>query len=711
MNTSAYSEFIRPRDIKIDDQFWGAFMERVRAKVIPYQWKALNDNIPGAEPSYCIRNFKLAAEITHPELDYGVPRDIGFGGMVFQDSDLAKWIEAAAYSLAWHPDAELEKTLDETIDIICNAQQDDGYLNTYYIINGLEKRFTNLKDNHELYCMGHYIEAAAAYYEAAGKRKLMDAMIRYVDCVDKHIGPEEGKLHGYPGHEIAEMALVRLYALTKDEKHLRLARYFIDERGRSPLYFEEETRRNGNTFYWKDSYLQYQYYQAGKPVREQDAAEGHAVRAVYLYSGIADTARLTGDKELLAACEALFSNITKKQMYITGAIGQSAYGEAFSYDYDLPNDTVYGETCAAIGLAFFARRMVSIAPKAGYADVIERTLFNGIISGMALDGESFFYVNPLEVLPQASLKDRRMRHVKIQRQKWFGCACCPPNLARIIASLGSYVHSASADAVYTHLYLGSEARVSLAGGALKIKMETRYPWEGQVEISLSPEGRDSFTYGLRIPSWCKSFSLKLNGSGAPYTLRDGYALISREWRSGDRLSLSLDMPAGLVESNPRVRDNRGKVALTRGPLVYCLEEKDNGKELFKLHAGSPPDFKVNYEKDLLEGLCTVSFTGKKEKDWEDGALYRAWAEGRREEKELTFIPYYAWANRGPGEMTVWINTSGSCGLQAPGRPGGLIPGLLKVSPGCPPYSSARRSLCRRHPCRLFLPPAGGALRP
>jgi DUF1680 family protein len=648
--------------------------------VIPYQWRALNDAVPGAEPSYCIRNFKLAAELTHPELDYGVPRDTGFGGLVFQDSDLAKWIEAAACSLVWHPDGDLEGTLDEVIDIICQAQQEDGYLNTYYIINGLAGRFTNLKDNHELYCLGHYIEAAAAYYEAAGKRALLDAMIRYVDCVDAHIGPEEGKLHGYPGHEIAEMALVRLYGITGDPKHLRLAAYFIDQRGQSPLFFEEETRRNGNGFYWEDSYVRYQYYQAGKPVREQRAAEGHAVRAVYLYSGMADVARLTGDDELFEVCKALFADISGRQMYLTGGIGQSAYGEAFSYGYDLPNDTVYAETCAAIGLAFFARRMASLEPRAAYADVMERALYNGIISGMALDGESFFYVNPLEALPQASLKDRRMRHVKIQRQKWFGCACCPPNLARIIASLGSYVHSAGADTVYTHLYLGSAATLTLggsgasgpgsgspgakgpeAGEKLEIKKETRYPWDGEIDISLNPggpgnpEGRAVFTYGLRIPGWCNSFTLTLNGAAAPYTLRDGYALISREWRAGDRIRLSLDMPVTFVETNPRVRDNRGKLALTRGPLVYCLEEQDNGPELFKIHAGTPADIRVRYREELLGGLCTISFTGKREQDWEDQALYRSRAERSCRDQELTLIPYYAWANRGSGEMTVWLN--------------------------------------------------------
>ncbi|MDR2792124.1 MAG: glycoside hydrolase family 127 protein, partial [Treponema sp.] len=464
-----------------------------------------------------------------------------------------------------------------------------------------------------------------------------------------------GKLHGYPGHEIAEMALLRLYAITKDEKHLKLAQYFIDKRGQPPLYFEEEGKRNGNALFWQDSYMKYQYYQAGKPVREQTAAEGHAVRAVYLYSGMADLARLTGDEALFAACKALYANITKKQMYLTGAIGQSAYGEAFSYDYDLPNDTVYAETCAAIGLAFFARRMSAIEPRSEYADVVEKTLFNSIISGMSLDGESFFYVNPLEALPQASLKDRRMGHVKIERQKWFGCACCPPNLARIIASLGSYVHSAGTDTVYTHLYMGSESRLSLAGKEISIKIETKYPWEGQIDVSLALEGKAAFTYGLRIPSWCGSFGLTLNGEDAAYTLTDGYALLNREWQDGDRLRLLLDMPVRLMEANPRVRDNQGKAALMRGPLVYCLEEADNGVELFKLRSGTPQDVKVRYEQELLQGVCTVSFTGKKKRDWRDGALYRNRAEDEYEDRELKFIPYYAWANRGGGEMTVWIH--------------------------------------------------------
>jgi len=573
---------------------------------------------------------------------------------VFQDSDFAKWVEAAAYSLVWHPDPALEKTLDDAIDIVCNAQQEDGYLDTYYIINGLDKRFTNLKDNHELYCFGHLLEAAAAYYEAAGKRKLLDAMIRYADCIDRHIGPQEGKLHGYPGHEIAEMALVRLYAITKDEKHLRLAKYFIDERGQKPLFFDEENRRNNNSFYWKDSSFQYQYHQAGKPVREQRAAEGHAVRAVYLYSGMADIVRITGDAALTEACNALWDNIVNRQLYVTGAIGQSAYGESFTFDYDLPNDTVYGETCASIGLAFFARRMASIAPRGTYGDVLEKTLYNGIISGMSLDGTAFFYVNPLEAFPQASLKDRRMHHVKIKRQKWFACACCPPNLARIIASLGNYVHSFREDALFTHLYIGSEAKVNLCGEDVSVKIETRYPWKEQIDISFKMNRNVKFKYGFRIPGWCKKYNILLNNADISFDIEDGYAVIDREWTSGDKLSLVFDMPVNFLRSNPRVRENTGKVAVTRGPVVYCAEEEDNGDELYKFHLGNPADIEVAHKDDLLEGVTIISFNAKHEKDWAEDALYRT-EETLLEDKKITLIPYYAWANRSPGEMIVWMN--------------------------------------------------------
>ena len=450
------------------------------------------------------------------------------------------------------------------------------------------------------------------------------------------------------------MALVKLYGITRDKKHLDLARYFIDQRGQKPLFFEEEIKRNNNSFHWKDSYFQFQYYQAGKPVRDQHVAEGHAVRAVYLYSGMADIARLTGDEDLAKVCDDIWHNIVNRQMYITGSIGQSTYGEAFSYDYDLPNDTAYAETCAAIGLVFFARRMAAISPRGSYGDVVEKALFNGIISGISLDGKSFFYVNPLEAIPEASLKDRRMRHVEIRRQKWFGCACCPPNLARILASLGSYIHSQGKDSLYTHLFIGSEARVKIAGTNVTVTMETAYPWEEKVDISFSMQSKASFKYGIRIPGWCKKFSVSVNGASTDCRVEDGFALIEREWSEGDSVSLTFDMPVNFVRSNPKVRYDSGKIAVMRGPMVYCLEEEDNGKELFRFHAGDPKDIEVKHDKDFLGGITTVSFTGKRIKDWATDTLYEV-SEPVLEDKKLIFIPYYAWANRNAGEMTVWIN--------------------------------------------------------
>ena len=629
-------------------------MERIRLSVIPYQWEALNDRIEGAAPSYCMRNFKIAAQLTHPELDYGVDNTLGHGGCMWQDSDTAKWIEAAAYSLIRHPDPELEKTVESAIEIICNAQQPDGYLNTFYIIKGLENRFTNLQDNHELYCFGHFLEAALAWYEATGKRTLLDAMIRYTDCVDRLFGPEKNKLQGYPGHEVAEMALAWLYRVTKDEKHLRLAQYFIDQRGQPPLYFEDEAKRSGRGMAWADSYFGLQYYQAGKPVREQFVPEGHAVRATYLYSGMADIARITGEKSLLDACNSIWDNIANRQLYITGAIGQSAYGEAFTFDYDLPNDTAYAETCAAIGLAFFAKRMASLVPKGQYGDVLERALYNGIISGMSLDGKAFFYVNPLEVHPESCLKAQPYRHVKIERQKWFGCACCPPNLARILASLGSYIHTSGEKAVFTHLFISSEATINVDGRDIRLVITGKYPWESNISITFSMNEPAGFTYGFRIPGWCDNFSVKLNGNTVSFITKDGFALIDREWHNGDSLEIDFAMPVQFVSAHPRVRENSGKVAVTRGPIVYCLEQADNGDGLYRIYCGQPNDVQFRYEEDLLEGVTTISFTGKKEKDRNEDALYRNSQETVYEDKPLRWIPYYAWANRTPGEMTVWV---------------------------------------------------------
>lgn len=630
--------------VTLDDAFWNRFRETVVREGIPYQWKALNDQLDAdAEPSRCMRNFRIAAGREQGE----------FGGFVFQDSDVYKWLEGVAYSLRFHPDPRLEAVADGAIEQVVAAQQPDGYLDTYYIIGGLDKRWTNLKDNHELYVAGHMIEAAVAYYRVTGKRVLLDAAIRFVDHIDGVIGPEEGKLHGYPGHPVAEMALMRLYEVTGDPRHLKLAEYFVNQRGQRPLFFEEEGRRNGNGFYWKDSPFRYQYYQAGLPVREQKAAEGHAVRAMYLYSGMADVARVTGDESLARACETLWNSTVRRRMYVTGAVGSSEYGEAFTFDYDLPNDTVYGETCAAIGLVFFARRMLLLKPRGEYADVMERALYNGVVSGMQLDGKRFFYVNPLEVVPEACEKDAHKRHVKPERQKWFGCACCPPNLIRMLTSLEDYVATESGDAVYLNLYAGC----GVDAGALRLEVETNYPWQGDVRVRVTPKDSVPHALALRIPGWCPAWSLRLNGAPVDAERRDGYAVVTRAWRAGDALELSLDMPARYVRANSHVREDAGKVALQRGPVVYCLEEVDNGDALHGVRAAAKPNAEVLWEGDTLGGVMTVATDGLREiPDDADGELYGFGDAPRARAVRLRWIPYYAWANRGVGEMRVWVRT-------------------------------------------------------
>ena len=645
MNVSKYTRPLPVREVKVLDAFWANYQQKILEKVIPYQWEALNDRIEDADKSYCIQNFEIAAG----------RKEGKHQGCVFQDSDLAKWLEAVAYALAIKPDPELEKTADAAIELVCAAQQPDGYCNTFYIINGLDKRFTNLKDNHELYCFGHMLEAAVAYYEATGKDALLNAMIRYADCIDRCIGPEEGKIHGYPGHEVAEMALIRLYEITREERHLRLAKYFIDQRGQQPLFFEKEDERHGNQFWWKYSSFRYQYYQAGRPVREQHDAEGHAVRAAYLYSGMADVARVTGDDSLYEATRKLWESIAYRRMYITGAIGSSEYGESFSFDYDLPNDTIYGETCAAIALVFFARRMLEIEPRAEYADVMERALYNGVISGMSLDGRHFFYVNPLEVLPQASREDNHKRHVRPVRQKWFGCACCPPNLARLLASIGGYAYTQREDALYVHLYMASEFAAKLGGNELGLKVEAGFPWKGDVQLTVRSGVADG-TIALRAPGWCRKWTLKVNGEAVQPEMENGYMLLSRSWRTGDQIALSFDMPVTLMEANPSVREDAGKVAVMRGPVVYCMEEADNGARLHRLHLGADAAFAERYTEEL-DGIVRISATGTKETEtWETDVLYRPRAEKAAEPCDLALIPYYAWANRGEGEMMVWIHT-------------------------------------------------------
>lgn len=667
MDNSQFSKGLPLTSIEVTDQFFKHLMELVRKEVIPYQWDALNDKVEGAEPSFCMRNFKLAAKLGEKRREIGqeqlptypidrfqlVPKSMEqledrFYGFVFQDTDFSKWIEAVGYSLAQHPDPDLEKVADAAIDIVCAAQYEDGYLDTFYIINDPSKRFTNLRDYHELYCLGHLIEGAIAYYEATGKDQLLKASQRFADCVYNHFGEEEGKCKGYPGHEIAEMALVKLYEVTGDEKYLKLAKFFVDERGQKPYYFSlERTEQDDPT---KEKY---HYHQAHKPVREQEEAVGHAVRAVYLYTGMAEVAKYTGDEALLAACEHLWNNIEHKKLYINGGIGASPEGEAFSYNYNLPNDKMYNETCASIGLVFFARKMLEIKPKACYADVMERALYNGVISGMALDGKSFFYVNPLEVEPEGCYKDAQRRQVALPRQKWFGCACCPPNLARLISSIASYAYSENEDTLFMHLYVGGEIVKRFGNQEVKFSVDSQYPWKDTVTVTMDMAEQALFTLAIRIPNWCQMPQLMINGERVKIETRDGYVYLHRVWQKEDEIKVVLPMEPVFYQANTSIRANIGKVALMRGPMVYCLEEMDNGPNLHLIEADVKASVQMRDENDVLGEIVRLSVEGRRIIEHKESSLYHIFKGYTYETVTLNYIPYYTWCNRGVGEMRVY----------------------------------------------------------
>ncbi|MFM9276930.1 glycoside hydrolase family 127 protein [Paenibacillus jiagnxiensis] len=640
------------KGVIVDDSFWKKYKQVVAEEVIPYQWKALNDELPDTEPSHAIENFKIAAGESSGE----------YYGTVFQDSDLAKWLETVAFSLRDHPNPDLEARADEVIDLLGRAQAEDGYLNTYYLLKEPGNRWTNLRDNHELYCAGHFIEAAVAYYETTGKTKLLHIMEKYVSLIQQTFGTEDGKLKGYPGHEEIELALIKLYGVTGKDQYLMLARYFIEQRGQEPIYFieEQEKRKLIQTSpTWNDDNhinfgLGFEYQQAHKPVREQTEAVGHAVRAMYLYIAMADLAAVTGDASLLQACETLWEDVTNHKMYITGGIGSAVNGEAFTSGYDLPNDSMYCETCASVGLVFWANRMLRLTPDRKYSDVLERALYNGTISGMDLDGKRFFYVNPLEANAfQSSRKDQE--HVKTERQKWFFCACCPPNLARMIASVEDHVYTQTEDTLYTHLYIAGKASLVLSGQEVEIIQTHRYPWNADLSFAIQTAKQASFKWAFRVPSWCKKAELKVNGETVSLDhLEKGYAVIQRTWKDGDVVTLHLAMPVERMRSHPLVSMNQQQVALQRGPVVFCLEEADNGPNLAGLRLPKCSLIREEFDESLLGGVVKLIAGGYRVES--PAALYSSepqeWIP-----QTLTAIPYYAWCNRTQGEMRVWIYES------------------------------------------------------
>ena len=607
----------------------------VSSTVIPYQYSVLWDKAEGAEKSHVAANFINAAKALKGE----DVRD-GFYGMVFQDSDAYKWLEAAAYTLANRSDSALERNADELIDLIAAAQDEDGYLNTAFTIKDRERRWTNLHEAHELYCSGHMIEAACAYYEATGKRKLLDVAVKNAECIYDRFITHKNK--GVPGHPEIELALLKLYRLTGNKHFLELSEKFIDERGTDPEFFAKEAKAR-DWVVWGGDPMDNDYRQSGKPVRQQSEATGHAVRAVYLYTGMADLASETEDKELLEACRRLWENIVQRRLYITGGIGSVNMSEAFTVDYDLPPDTAYSETCAAIGLMFFAGRMLENQVSREYADVMELAFYNTVLAGMQLDGKRFFYVNPLEVNLGISGKACTHSHVLTSRPGWYACACCPPNVARLIGSIGRYAYGENDNTSYCHLF--AAGRVSFSNG-MSLECTTAYPYDMTVKYTVKGSGR----LAVRIPKWSKSYTIFHNGKELTVTLDNGYLYI--DIQDSAEIELQLDDTPVFVRASTKVPRLTGMTALMRGPLVYCFEGADNGgvKDIL-IDKNAAPAIS-EFDPELLNG--TIRLTAKAFRISDCGSLYSS-DPGRLTPCEAIAVPYYTWGNRGENDMRVWMN--------------------------------------------------------
>lgn len=579
--------------VKVQDAFWAPRLRTNREVSLPHNFK-------WCEQTGRISNFPKAAKLM----------DGKFEGIFFNDSDVYKVLEGASYSLADHPDPALEKIVDDVVAKIAAAQQPNGYLNTYFTLAEPNKRWTDFRVKHELYCAGHLFEGAVAHYRATGKRTFLDVAIKLADHIDQTFGPD--KRHEVPGHEEIELALVKLYQVTGQEKYMNLARFFLDMRG--------------NKAQRKDIFGP--YCQDHLPVQEQSEIVGHAVRAMYLYAGVADVAAYTGNQGFIDAMGRLWQDVVLRKMYVTGGIGARHQGEAFGDSYELPNESAYCETCAAIGLAFWAHRLNLMHADAQYADVLEQTLYNGVLSGLGMDGEHFFYVNPLA------------SGGKHHRQPFFSCACCPSNLVRLVPSIPGYVYAQRDGAIYVNLYVAGTGEVPLAKSKVRLTQETRYPWDGAVKFTLQPEQPGTFDLNLRIPGWCTGAKLSVNGQAVEkLDLQKGYARLSRPWKAGDVVQLDLPMEIRRMEAHPKVAADLGRVAIQRGPIIYCFEAVDNKEGVRNIMLPEDPKLAVEYRSDLLGGVTVIKGVERK---------------GR----PITAVPYYAWDHREPGEMAVWIRQDG-----------------------------------------------------
>ena len=632
--------------VQVTDPLFGSYVRLVGEKLIPYQWEALNDRIPGTEPSHCIDNFRVVAGQMQG----------GHRGAIFQDTDLYKWLEAVAFCIQNGTGRQYIPIADEVIELIGLAQCEDGYLNTYITIEHPENRWKNLAEGHELYGCGHLIEAAVAYYKATGKRNLLDIAKKFADLVVQVFGPGEGRCQGYPGHQEIELALVKLYRVTGKKAYLELADSFIRRRGARPNYLVEEMKgRHGHNIFPEFYEYDEKYAQTHEPPLQQSTAEGHAVRAVYMYSAMADLALEESDDEMRSACVRLYNNIVGRRMYITGGIGSSGKLERFTADYDLPNDRMYCESCASVGLMMFSQRMATLTGEADYYDTVERALCNTVLAGISKDGDRYFYVNPLEVWPDNCLPSTSMSHVKPVRQPWFACACCPPNIARTLASLAQYLYAADEDSLYVNQLIRSTANVEIGGAAVHADLQADYLHSGLIRLAVQSER--PVTVRLRLPDYLKVDGITVDGKPVTPAVEHGYTVFALP---GDAvIEVKASAPARFVAAHRRVRASTGRVALMKGPFVYCLEQTDNGEALPALSVSHdaviqklPPLSDLPGELPVLEveGRRLTQTTGN------DDALYDA-PHFASEPTRLRAVPYALWCNRTPGEMQVWINAA------------------------------------------------------
>ncbi|HEX6171354.1 MAG TPA: beta-L-arabinofuranosidase domain-containing protein [Chitinophagaceae bacterium] len=613
--------------VNITDEFWKPKIDKVATKTLAaciYQTEVATPRI---------KNFERVA----------AKKGEQHQGIFYDDSDVFKALEAMAYSLKTHPSAEMERKCDEWIDKIAAAQQPDGYLNTWYTLKGLQDRYTDMS-MHEDYNAGHMIEAGVAYFNATGKRKLLDVCIKWADHFDALFGP--GKRHWVTGHQELELALVKLYKVTKNEKYLKLADWLLSERGKKLA--------KGYTWTdWKDT----AYAQDVLPVKQQTQITGHAVRAMYMYTGAADVAAQTGDADYIKAMRTVWEDVVYRNMYITGGIGSAGSNEGFSVDYDLPNEQAYCETCASVGMVFWNQRMNAMTGNAEYIDVLERSLYNGALDGLSLSGDRFFYGNPLA---------SRGQHY---RREWFGTACCPANIARMIASLGDYIYAKSDDAIYVNLFVGSNTAIPLKSGNVGVKMETNYPWDGKIKLNIDPVKKGRFKMLVRVPGWYQDkivpgalyrvpsddgvpdyFSFKLNGKAISDKYENGYVIIENDWKKGDILEIEFPFEAKVIVAKDELKQDSNRIAIQRGPIVYCIEGADNNGKAWNLVVPENTKFETIDYKVLDEPVKAMTAEVSVVTVGEDGLSLKT------EKKKIIAIPYYTWANRGRNEMQVWLPT-------------------------------------------------------